>query len=53
MTEPEKRQWELQQRVNRAREIMPQQVPLRVFRHPSECIEAKEILDQFHVGAEI
>ena len=42
----------LQQRVNRARELMPQQVPLRVFRHPSECVEAKEILDQFDVDIE-
>jgi len=46
MTDTEKRRYELQLRVYRARTQMPSHIPLRVFREPSECVEAQEILDR-------
>lgn len=44
MTEVEKKRYELQMRVNRARTQMPSHIVLRVFREPSECVEIEEIL---------
>ena len=44
MTEAEKKRYELQMRVNRARTQMPSHIVLRVFREPSECVEIEEIL---------
>ncbi|KAF9554965.1 hypothetical protein CPC08DRAFT_782165 [Agrocybe pediades] len=46
MTDTEKRRYELQLRVYRARTQMPSHIPLRVFREPGECVEAQEILDR-------
>jgi hypothetical protein len=50
LSDPEKRRWELQVRVYRARATMPKQVALRIFRDPSECVEAGYILDQLNIG---
>lgn len=44
MTEVEKKRYELQMRVYRARTQMPSHIVLRVFREPSECVEAEEII---------
>ncbi|KAI0085739.1 hypothetical protein BDY19DRAFT_964089 [Irpex rosettiformis] len=49
MTDAEKKQYDLQVRVNRARNIMPENVPLRVFRDPKECVETKDVLDHLPV----
>jgi hypothetical protein len=45
MTEVEKKRYELQMRVNRARTQMPSHIMLRVFREPSECVEIEELLE--------
>lgn len=50
VSEPERKRDELQARVYRARIVMPDHVPLRVFRHPKECVEAEEILDRLNIG---
>ncbi|KAF7361611.1 hypothetical protein MVEN_00504300 [Mycena venus] len=44
MSETERKRYELQLRVWRARTQMPGHVPLRIFRDPRECVEAEEIL---------
>ncbi|KAF7376429.1 hypothetical protein MSAN_00058500 [Mycena sanguinolenta] len=44
MSEAERKRYELQLRVWRARTQMPSDVALRIFRRPSECVEAEEIL---------
>lgn len=51
MSDAEKKQFDLQTRVYRARMDAPGHIPLRVFRSPSECEEAAKIMDQFHLGA--
>jgi hypothetical protein len=40
----DRRRAELQLRVWRARTLVPNDIVLRVFRHPEECVEAGEIL---------
>lgn len=50
MTDSERRQYELQLRVYKARLEMPPHVPLRIFRQPEECVEAKQVLDRLHFG---
>lgn len=50
MTPVERRRWELQQRVVRARQILPPGVVLRIFGEPEECTEAHQILDQLGYG---
>ena len=50
LTDPERKQGELQLRVYRARLDMPDHIPLRVFRDPRECIEAAEVLDRLNMG---
>lgn len=50
MTEAERKQFELQQRVYRARMEIPDRIPLRVFRHPSECVEATQILESLNLA---
>ncbi|KAI0369116.1 hypothetical protein BV20DRAFT_997309 [Pilatotrama ljubarskyi] len=49
MSEGEKKRWELQMRVWRARMDMPAHIPIRVFREPEECVEVDEILDRLQV----
>jgi hypothetical protein len=44
MPEGERKRYELQLRVWRARTQMPGHVPLRIFRDPAECVEAEEAL---------
>ncbi|KAK7005810.1 hypothetical protein R3P38DRAFT_3404535 [Favolaschia claudopus] len=44
MNEAERKRYDLQLRVWRARTQMPGHVPLRIFRKPVECVEAEEIL---------
>ncbi|KAI0339414.1 hypothetical protein BDW22DRAFT_1336257 [Trametopsis cervina] len=50
MTEAEKKQYELQTRVYKARSIMPKSIPLRVFRDPAECVETAEILEGLNMN---
>jgi hypothetical protein len=47
----ERRRFELQQRVYKARALVPAQISLRIFREPQECIEAWTILEKLHVDA--
>ncbi|KAL1748148.1 hypothetical protein HDZ31DRAFT_30199 [Schizophyllum fasciatum] len=49
MTEPERRRYELQLRVYRARDKVPKHIPLRVFRSPDECVEAEGLLKKMGV----
>ncbi|KAF9219718.1 hypothetical protein BS17DRAFT_374303 [Gyrodon lividus] len=44
ITEGEKKRWDLQNRLNKARFLMPAHIVLRVFEHPSECGEAEQII---------
>jgi hypothetical protein len=50
ITEGEKKRWDLQNRVNKARSVMPEHIVLRVFENPRECEEAEQIIRQ-HIGA--
>lgn len=50
VTDAERKQWDLQQRVWRARMEIPERIPLRVFRHPSECVETRQILDSLNLS---
>lgn len=51
ISEPERRQADLQTRVYRARMDLPRHVVLRVFREPEECFEdAGRILDKSYLG---
>jgi len=50
MTVEERRLYELQTRIERAREAIPRQIAFRVFKEPEECTEVKEILDRFCLG---
>ena len=50
MTDAERKQYDLQVRVNRARNMFPDTIPLRIFRDPTECVETKDILDRLHMG---
>ncbi|KAK7687769.1 hypothetical protein QCA50_008988 [Cerrena zonata] len=51
VSEPERRQADLQMRVYRARMDLPRHVALRVFREPQECFEdAERILDRLRLG---
>jgi len=45
-TEAEKRRWDLQNRVNKARLVMPSHIVLRVFEDPKECVEAEQIIQR-------
>ncbi|KAG2144583.1 hypothetical protein DEU56DRAFT_209858 [Suillus clintonianus] len=45
MTEAEKRRFELQNRVNKARLMMGPDIVLRMFRLPEECIETEQLLE--------
>ena len=45
----ERRRYELQERVYRARMLIPSHIVLRVFSFPEDCVEADQILDKkFH-----
>lgn len=46
ITEGEKRRWDLQNRVNKARLLMPPHVVLRVFEDPKDCVEAEQIVQR-------
>jgi hypothetical protein len=48
----ERKRLELQQRVWRARSVIPKEIPLRVFRDPLECVEAFQILDKVQTEKE-
>ena len=50
MTPVERRRWELQQRVVRARQMLPPGIVLRIFKEPEECVETHQILDQLGYG---
>ncbi|THH10364.1 hypothetical protein EW145_g1392 [Phellinidium pouzarii] len=46
LPQSERRRLELQERVYRARLLMPSNIPLRIFKEPEECIETDRILDE-------
>ncbi|KAH0836464.1 hypothetical protein J3R83DRAFT_8072 [Lanmaoa asiatica] len=46
ITEGEKKRWDLQNRVNKARLLMPLHIALRVFEDPKECVEAGQIIQR-------
>ncbi|KAI0788704.1 hypothetical protein C8Q75DRAFT_807439 [Abortiporus biennis] len=50
MTDAEKRQYDMQNRIWRARILVPERIPIRIFRDPRECVEWEGILDEFRVG---
>jgi hypothetical protein len=50
MTSAEKKQFDLQTRVYRARSTIPDHIPLRVFRDPEECVETGDVLNQMDIG---
>lgn len=45
MSPAEKRRWNLDQRIARAREILPSHITFRVFHHPDELEEVFAIID--------
>ncbi|KAI0630600.1 hypothetical protein C8Q77DRAFT_1160159 [Trametes polyzona] len=51
VSDAEKRRWELQARVWKARVDVPPHIPIRVFREPEECVEVDGILDRLQVRA--
>ncbi|TDL24014.1 hypothetical protein BD410DRAFT_786728 [Rickenella mellea] len=46
MPPAERKRYELQMRVYKARMAMPSHIPLRIFREPLECVEAARVLDE-------
>ena len=46
ITEGEKKRWDLQNRVNKARLVMPSHIVLRIFEDPKECVEAGQIIQR-------
>lgn len=46
ITEGERKRWDLQSRVNKARLLMPPHIVLRVFEDPGECVEAEQIVQR-------
>lgn len=50
ITDGEKKRWDLQNRVYRARLSIPKHIPFRVFEHPRECVEVEQITDLLEVG---
>jgi len=48
-TSAQKKQAVWKMRIEAARQLMPDHIPLRIFRTPSECIESFEILDRLGV----
>ncbi|OJT11213.1 Phosphatidate phosphatase APP1 [Trametes pubescens] len=49
VSDAEKKRWELQVRLWRARAEVPPSIPIRIFREPEECVEAAGILDRLQV----
>ncbi|PIL25177.1 hypothetical protein GSI_13066 [Ganoderma sinense ZZ0214-1] len=47
--ESERKRWDLQTRVWKARLDVPPQIPLRMFREPEECVEVNQILDRLQL----
>ena len=45
MSPAEKRRWNLDQRIARARQLLPPQIAFRVFRYPDELEEVFAIID--------
>ncbi|KAI6044441.1 hypothetical protein EDC04DRAFT_2938373 [Pisolithus marmoratus] len=45
ITDGEKKQWDLQNRVYRARLLIPKHIPFRVFEDPRECVEVEQITE--------
>ncbi|KAF7796823.1 hypothetical protein EIP86_008007 [Pleurotus ostreatoroseus] len=50
LSDAQRKQYELQMRVYRARMDIPAHIALRVFRDPGECVEAAEILERLNMG---
>ncbi|KAF8552873.1 hypothetical protein OG21DRAFT_1415345 [Imleria badia] len=46
VTEGERRRWDLQNRVNKARSVIPSHIMLRVFADPKDCLEAEQIIQR-------
>lgn len=51
LSDVDRKRYELQKRVYRARQRMPGRVPLRIFRYPDDCVEVEEILDRERVDS--
>ncbi|KAI0766663.1 hypothetical protein BD413DRAFT_664876 [Trametes elegans] len=49
MSDAEKKRWELQMRLWKARLEVAPQIPIRVFREPEQCVEVEEVLDRLQV----
>jgi len=45
LSSTERKRYDLQLRVYKARLLMPSHIPLRIFTNPEECVEAARILD--------
>jgi hypothetical protein len=48
MSAAEKRRYDLQMRVYKARNVMPREIPLRVFKKPEECMEETKAILKAH-----
>jgi hypothetical protein len=46
MTPAEKRRWDLDQRIARAKETLPPHILFRLFHHPDEIEEVHAIIDR-------
>ncbi|EIW59809.1 uncharacterized protein TRAVEDRAFT_71743 [Trametes versicolor FP-101664 SS1] len=49
VSDAEKKRWELQARLWRARVEVQPSIPIRIFREPEECVEVDGILDRLQV----
>jgi hypothetical protein len=47
MSPGEKRRWDLDQRIARAKDTLPPHILFRLFHHPDEIEEAYAIIDRF------
>jgi hypothetical protein len=48
MSAAEKRRYDLQMRVYKARNVVPREIPLRVFKKPEECMEETKAILKAH-----
>jgi len=52
LSSTERKRYDLQLRVYKARLLMPSHIPLRIFTNPEECVEAARILDEHGMRVE-
>lgn len=46
MTEEERKRFDLQMRVYKARSVVPLHIPVRVFQQPSDCVEMEGLINK-------